>query len=75
MLVSVTFLGIERKTEVFFLLAVCLLAWKLSGGPEREMNIAESASGRYMRPHGLSLPQSFRYICVQEGVSMSDHHD
>ena len=56
----------------FFLLAVCLLAWKLSGGPEREMKVAECASSRYMRPHGLSLPQSFRYICVQEGVSMSD---
>lgn len=52
--------------SVFLILAVCLLAWKLSGGPEREMKVAEYAPGRDMRPHGLSLPQSFRYVCVQK---------
>lgn len=59
MWVSITFLGIEMKFGVFFLLAVSFLAWKLPGGTEREMKVDECAPDRYMRPHGLSLPQSF----------------
>lgn len=48
------------KNVFFFLHAVCLLAWKLSGEPEREMKVGECAPARFMRLHGLSLPQSFR---------------
>lgn len=43
----------------FFLHAVCLLVWKLFGEPEREMKVGECAPARFMRLHGLSLPQSF----------------
>lgn len=36
------------------------------------MKVAGCAPDGYLRPHGLIFPQSFRCVCAQEGVSMSD---
>lgn len=44
----------------FLVLAVCLPAWKLSGGPERELKVTEYVPG-------ATWTQSFR---AQEGMSI-----
>lgn len=51
----------------FFVLAVCLLAWKLSGGAERELKVAECVA----EATWTQSPTVFQ-ICLCSGRNESD---